>query len=52
MINGFRQKPLRLRNPLLASLQGLLPEPWMTNIYQAGVLVNHEAKLKGGCEAE
>ncbi len=21
-------------------------------IYQAGVLVNHEAKLKGGCAAE
>jgi len=33
-----------------------VPEPWsepgMKNIYQAGVLVNHEAKLKGGCEGE
>jgi len=28
-MTGFQQKPLRLRNAFLASLQGLLPEPWM-----------------------
>ena len=36
VMSGFRQKPLRLRNAFLASLQGLLPEPCMDNYIKPG----------------
>jgi len=34
------------------SIRGFLLKLYATNANQAGVLVNHEAKLKGGCEGE